>query len=274
MQTKKQAKDLFFFLTFTTCLFLAHLHADVKVERNRTNEENRINQASLESYLLPTHHPLQHYMDALFADHKMFRSEKDFKRSGFRVKRGHRKLMVGGHPSVPQYLFKKFPDSRSQIEQLENFIKRIEGAKILREYIEKHQFKHLVIPQKWLYRLPKKFSGKDSARSYVLIVDNMNICNREENLELYYNMDIEVLTELCMILHDVGGCDAFPRNQPFTRSGKIAFVDTEHVGRMKGHFIKHVIPALNQELQAYAISLWLKLEEEERQHKHALKEAM
>src|SRR5262249_21775609 len=71
---------------------------------------------------------------------------------------------------------------------------------------------------------------------------------------------------LCMILHDIGGCDAYPWNQPFTREGKIAFVDTEDVGKRRFHdyFIQHIVPALNEELQPYAVDLWMKLEEKGR----------
>jgi hypothetical protein len=215
---------------------------------------------SIRHYLLPKSHYLQENLKFLFLDSKMFHSTKNFKKSGFKVKHGHKQLMVGFHPSCPEYLFKKFPDQQSQSLQLKNYIKRIKGAEILRNYIREHNFKHLVVPQKWLYQLPKNFTKNLGTKSFILIVENMNICHKDENLRCYYNMDIEMLTELCMILHDVGGCDAFPRNQPFTRSGKIAFIDTEHVGSMKGHFVRHIVPALNKELQAYALALWNQLE--------------
>ncbi len=222
----------------------------------------RINKRNLDSYLLPKDHFLQEHLKHIFHHSHMFHSAEHFKKAGFKVKLGHRQLMVGVHSSIPEYLFKKFPDSRSQSKQLQNYITRIKGAKILRKCIEKHNFKHFVVPQKWLYKLPDSLFKKNGESSYILIVENMDIYDEATNRALYYNMDIEILTELCIILHEVGGCDAFPRNQPFTRYGKIAFVDTEHVGKMKEHFIKHIVPALNKELQAYAVALWMKLEEE------------
>ncbi len=256
---------IFSFLTFWVISY-GHLPAHEEFIKAQ-GKTHPINPQSLHSYLLPQDHPLQSELRALFYDRLMFKSAQHFKKAGFKVKLGHRHLMVGSHPTIPYYLIKKFSDQRSQPVQLENYIQRIEGARVLREFIKEHHFQHLVVPEKWLYKLPTFFPKQ----SYVLVVEKMNIYDWNdpsgEAKRLYYNMDIEVLTELCTILHDVGGCDAFPRNQPFTHAGKIAFVDTEHVGKYKGHFHKHIIPALNKELQAYAIALWEKLEEEERARK-------
>ncbi len=247
--------------------FCAHLHADTDCCLRRQGRHDH----TLDSYLIPKHHPLREQLHHLFKHSHMFGSAESFTNAGFEVRFGHRDLMVGAYPSFPEYLFKKFADCRSQKMQLKNFIKRIEGAKVLRQYIEDHNFKHLVVPEKWLYKLPRRFSKKPKNKpAYILIVENMDIYDDWDDLNgearnRYYNMDIEMLTELCTVLHDVGGCDGYPRNQPFTRSGKIAFVDTEHVGKLKGHFIKHIVPALNEELQVYALALWEKLEQEEQE---------
>lgn len=253
----------FLSLLFSLSLVVTNLHAK---DHDSHQKENR---TSLSSYLLPVDHPLQEQLRPLFNDRRMFRSEKSFQDAGFDVTLGHRKLFVGAHPSIPYHLFKKFSDSISQSFQLRNYIKRIRGAAIIENYIKKHQFKHIVVPQKWLYPLPGQFSNDHYKKTYILIVEKMDIYTDWDNPEgiarkLYYDMDKEVLFELCMILHDLGGCDGYPRNQPFTRTGQIAFVDTEHVGQMKDHFHKHIIPALNPGLQKHALSLWNKLESKER----------
>lgn len=244
-----------------TCV-ITSLHAK---DHDSHQKRKRI---SLSSYLLPQEHPLQELLKPLFIDKRMFRSAKAFQYAGFNVTLGHRELLVGAHPSIPRYLCKKFSDSISQSFQLKNYIKRIQGARVIDQYIKKHQFKHIVVPQKWIYALPSQFIDDRLRKTYVLIVEKMDIYDWENPdgmaRQLYYNMDKEVLFELCMILHDLGGCDGYPRNQPFTRTGQIAFVDTEHVGQMKGHFRKHIVPALNPELQKYALSLWDKLERKER----------
>lgn len=256
----------FFLIAFTILNYCGNFHA-LHAEHGTSPKGIESNQKSLEPYLLPLNHPLQEKLLILFQNEHMFASPEKFSEAGFQVKLGHHRLMVGFHSCIPKYVIKKFSDRVPREMQLKNYIKRIGGAKILRRYIKEHNFKHLVVPKKWLYKLPRNIFNKK--KNYILIVENMNIYDDWEDLNGearrgYYHMDKEILTELCMILHDVGGCDAFPWNQPLTHSGKIAFVDTEHVGNLKffDYFIKNIVPALNEENQAYALSLWTKLEEE------------
>ena len=263
----KQMRTMQLLLYMITIYSFYALHADVELVRHSAKASQSIQKHSFESYLLPKEHPLHQQLAHLFHNPQMFRSHTFLRREGFTVKLGNRrtKLMVGSHPSILQNLIKKFPDDVSQTTQLKNFVKRIKGAEVLRNYIKKHNFKYLVVPEKWLYKLPKDFPS----HSYVLVVEKMDIYDdwddpNGEARKMYYSMDIEVLTELCTLLHGVGGYDSLPRNQPFTRSGQIAFIDTEYVGTTKNkeQFHRDTIPALNQELQAYALALWEKLEEE------------
>lgn len=265
---KNRIMQLCFYL-LTISIFSGNLFAEEKLLKEAKKEKEVTNYKDLKRYLLPKKHPLHAYLRVLFSNPSMFKSPEHFTQAGFIVKRGHNSLMVGFHPSVKNYLFKKFQNKISQQNQLNNFVKRIKGAEIVRQYIKTHHFQHLQVPRKWLYKLPTFFSHDLREPAYLLIVENMDIYDWNspdgEAKRLYYNMSKEMLTELCMTLHGVGGCDGYPRNQPFTRSGKIAFVDTEHVGKtkMKNHFVKHIVPALNEELQAYALALWMHLEEEE-----------
>jgi hypothetical protein len=247
-------------LYMTICIFYSFLYA----ETNGISQSIQIGDTPPlfpKSYLLPQPHPLNNPLQNLFSHPHMFESAKELEKAGFQVRVSH-ELMVAAHPTIPRYFIKKFNDSIPQEQQLKNFIKRIEGAELLRNYIKKHHFKHLVVPKKWLYKLPASFPGQ----SYVLIVEKMDIYDDWENPQgearkLYYHMHKEVLTELCTILQDLGGCDSLPRNHPLTRSGKIAFIDTEHVGEFKDFFYMYLVPALSPELQDYALTLWETLEE-------------
>lgn len=233
--------------------------------REPTNPED-INQETILPYLLPEKHPLRKILAEIFVDPNMFQSYEQFVNAGFEVKRGSKRLLVGRHPSIPDYLFKKYY-GQSQTSQLYNYIQRIEGANFLRQYIKEHDFKHLTVPKKWLYELPSNFSERRSEKTYLLIVERMDLItdHYSEGKILYYNMDADMLTELCTILHEVK-CDAFPtRNLPMTHSGKIAFVDTETVRKGKSNFIKRFVPLLNPEMQTYALALWEKLEEKDNQ---------
>ncbi len=259
-------------------LFLAYILSISSIVHGvqRTPPQNNTEVNSYKKYLLPKNHPLQKKLKQLFENSSgIFRSTLSFKKAGFNVKVGlkiksvdiTKQLMVGSHPSIPGYLIKKYPDSMKypsltlQLFQLKNYITRIKGAQILSHYVEKLKLKHIVIPKKWLYRLPGNFPPF----SHLLIVEKMDIYDDWDDpngqaRKCYYNMDKEVLTELCHLLHAVKGCDSIPRNQPFTRSGKIAFIDTEDIGHYKGHFFKHLLPALNPQLQEYATDLWERLE--------------
>lgn len=268
MLTKILKTPLLIFTLLLICFHCDGLQEDLglrkNVHDNKTKKKPKKN--PLKRYFLPQNHPLLPHLGQLFTDPQMFQSLSHFQNEGFKVKKGHRQLMVGMHPSFQPYLFKKFMNIRTNKMQLENYTRRINNANKIRQYIEEHQFHHLVVPQKWLYELPPAFADK-KRKGYILIVENMDIYDdwddpQGQARKLYYNMDKEMLTQLCTVLHDLGGCDAFPRNQPFTRSGKIAFIDTEHLGEKKLHFIKHIIPALNEEMQAYALALWNQLESE------------
>lgn len=219
---------------------------------------------SLNEYFL-SKSKVEKKLKKLFIDPNMFESIETFQNSGFIVWKANHQLMVGVHPSLPKYLIKKFDNTIPQSDQLSNYIKRINGAKTLQNEIDEHKYKHLIVPKKWLFALPKNFS-KTNENTYLLIAEKIDILPEEEVKLAYYNMRYDVLTEFCTILYDLGGCDALLRNQPFTRSGKIAFVDTEHVGKKPDHFHKYIIPSLNPDMQEFASSLFSELKGKEKQN--------
>lgn len=231
--------------------------------------ENEVNlKISLEECLLPKNHPLQKKLPSIFKHPSMFISPRPFSQAGFEVNpRVHLGLMVGKHPKIKNYIFKKYQNSMPLKIQLEKYLKRIAGARILKKYIQKHHFKHLVVPQKWIYELPSIFAVRGSP-NYLLIAEKMDLCDgadnpNSENGKKYYNMSKEVFVELCTLMHELGGCDAYPRNQTFTKSGQVAFIDTEDLGQKKSHFPNNIIPLLKEDLKAEAQSFWDQLEYEE-----------
>ena len=86
----------------------------------------------------------------------------------------------------------------------------------------------------------------------------------------YRTIDKKKLKALCTLLFDLNGCDALPRNMPFTPSMKIAIVDTEHLGEMPGDF-KQLHPALTPEMKQYTLSLWEKLQQRKQRAEEARK---
>lgn len=206
----------------------------------------------VEDWLLPKYHPLQDKLRELFTDKKMFASPQTLSNHGFDVnKRVHKRLMVFTHPDVPEYIFKKFQNGGDSALKLDKYLIRLEGAAKVREAISKHGLENIVVPNKWLYRMP--YSHND----YMVIAERFDLCPGDdrkdgENVRRYRTMSKKTLEELCTIMVELGGCDAWPRNQPFTKQGKIAFIDTEHVGHKEAHFERHIMPLLDEQMRLYA----------------------
>lgn len=222
---------------------------------------------SLQNYFLPKDHFLQLKLINLFQNKKLFKSPKYLQKKGFKVmKRVHRDLMVISHSSIPDYLFKKFQDHIPLAVQLDNYLKRIQGANALREFIATQQLQHIVVPQKWLYELPEQFSDPlTGEKNFILIVEKMNICpggkdSKGEVARRYRSIDKEILREICIVLNTFRGLDSMIHNLPFTYQNKIAFIDTEKWSEKRKGFLKNIIPFLNRERREYAFKVFQKLE--------------
>lgn len=204
-------------------------------------------QGGLQPYLLPQDHPLQKKLQTLFTNSEMFNSQENLRAAGFKVfKRAHRGLMVAKHPSCKHYLFKKFTNKTNQEEQLKNYLRRITGARALSQFIREKNLQFIVTPQKWLYPLPpEKFR-----KTFILIVEEIDICTKAESKERYGSIAPRVLQELCQVLRKFRGLDSVIPNLPFTHQGKIAFIDTERWESQRPIFLRKVMPILNKRSKA------------------------
>lgn len=210
------------------------------------------NQELYQQWLLPENHPLHAILPTYFTSSILFDGPEILTKHGFAVnKRIHQKMMVFTHPNIPGYIFKRFQNSVPYFDQVGKYLIRLKGAEKVRAVISENRLSHIVVPQKWLYRLPY------SDDEYLVIAEKFDICPGDdakdgENVQRYRTMSLDVLRELCIAMKALGGCDAWPRNQPFTRDGKIAFIDTEHVGHKEWHFEKYIMPLLDKEQRAFA----------------------
>lgn len=163
----------------------------------------------------------------------MFDSKRSFAAAGFTIKGGSAedRIMVGSHPTVPNYLFKKFMNDVSADDQRENFEERIWGAYEIRHMIEKHRLHGLIVPHKWIYDLPSEFATRRGRPSQILVVEKMAI-NEDDDVRAHYrSIDDGQLEQLCRVLHRFTGFDAAMHNLRFTTAGQIAFIDTESCRR-------------------------------------------
>lgn len=218
----------------------------------------------IQECLLPSDHPLRIQLNGLFQDSKMFQSQATFRKAGFIVNsRAHRGCMVARHPRLRTYVFKKFVDSISQQSQIQNYRARITGARLLGAFIKDHQLKHIVVPQKWLYRLPSRFSHPiTKAPSYILVAEWIDLCSIELSQKAYYSIPLPVLNELCLVVYRFRGLDSIVGNMPFTKNNKIAFVDTERWNWKREGYLARVLPLMSKDRRAQAISIFKKLEQD------------
>lgn len=206
-------------------------------------------EGAVEDYVLPANHPLQKKLSGLF-NQVRFDNRLAARDGGFLpIPRIHRGMMVMNHPNVPGYLFKKFYDSKlSSKKEEQNFIRRIEGARRLKALIAEKKLKHIVAPEKWLYRLP------DQDR-YILVVEKVNLLKDKKTKERYGTISKEVLQELCIVLNHMRGLDSVIPNMPFTKDDKIAFIDTERWAENRPDFLHHAKHYLSDKDRKYAESL-------------------
>lgn len=224
----------------------------------------------IEECLLPSDHPLQDNLKTIFQNKSMFKSPGHLAREGFEVNpKVHRGMMVAGHPSMGNYLIKKFENSVPQEHQLANFLSRINGARALKDFIDSNHLQHIAVPQKWLYPLPELFSDAETGeRSYVLVVEKMNIRSggrdpKGDVARKYKNMDQAVLRELCTVLYFFRGLDSELRNLPFTYENQIALIDTEKWDRERNGYLRRIKSFLTKENREYASQVLRDLQHQE-----------
>ena len=203
-------------------------------------------------------------LDGLFHRWPAFESSKDWRKAGFQVLRDKEdKILVVSHEAAPRYLFKKYSssDSRSPKEQLEKYQSRVEGAALLRSHIANNALRHVVVPHKWLCALPTE-SGAKGKSPHVVIVDRHRILDAEESAQRYRHIDAEAARELCTILFAFRRLDFTARNAPFTRDGKVSFIDTEYVQpsrkklRSRKNYYQRYVDAMLSKHQRLAEDVW------------------
>jgi hypothetical protein len=189
----------------------------------------------------------------LFRDPDMFDSNRSWSKAGFAVegKGDESDIMVASHPSAKGYLFKKYNKKISLKDQLENYRRRVEGAEKLRALVAAQQLTQIVVPGKHLHELPPEFSRK-GVPSYVLVVETLALLDSSRCKQMYRQIDVETLRQLCVVLRTFRGLDSGARNVPFTTGGQIAFVDTERWDDEKKVPLRRIREYLTDERRALA----------------------
>lgn len=212
-------------------------------------------------YLLPENHSVKPLLDAIFGQSRVTLNLDTLATAGFVKCTPHRfkNVIVIKHPSISGYVFKIYLDAQHYQKnkpEYRQWMYRIQGVQLVDEIIKTYglneQFK---CPKKWIYMLPKfpKPPKGYPVRYYILIEEDMDLVESEENEALWASSKItkEFLDQLFLILTKIGLADsAKPDNIPFSKDGRVAFVDTEVFGMDKIHY-KQLLPFLSKHNQDY-----------------------
>ncbi len=220
-------------------------------------------------YALKESHPAKKVLDnivqasstSVFYDmHSMTKSGFDFA-----IPQHKTKIIVTRHPKLPGLVIKAYLDTQEYYDgKPEHYywIKRVQGANLIRESIKKHHYEHLLkVPRKWIYELPQKphlpLPANCLPKKYILVEDDMNIVDDKTNKARWKSPD--ATRELLAALHTVITESKFkdcakPANCPFCVDGKVALVDTQSFYKKKVGYYK-LTPYLTKEMQEYWRSL-------------------
>lgn len=189
----------------------------------------------LTPYFLPEEHPIKGSLDQIFHRSRVTTNEEIFTKAGFAITRQNRpyNAVVTGHKKLKGFLVKVYLDSQYPVIDWQMWMRRIKGCEVIQECIQKHQLTQLLVPKKWIYPLPQDPSPPEeewiNRKHFILVVEDMNIVDHQENGRLFKEkMTRRLLKEIFTVMAECELTDCvWIGNMPFTKKGKIAFLDTE-----------------------------------------------
>lgn len=237
-------------IVFLVCTFLL-----------QAKQVSRDVQEQVEPYLLPDDHPIKPLLDAIFSQTRATLSLDSLEEAGFNKSKPRKftNIIVTKHPSVPGFVFKMSLDSQRYHKnnpEYHYWILRIQGVQLVADIITsfglEDQFK---CPRKWMYALPKYPKAPEGylSKSYILVEEDMELLDSEVNENLWSSDKItpNLLDNLFFILQEVGLSDcAKPANIPFSKDGRISFIDTQSHGSDEVRY-KKLLPFLSDSNQKY-----------------------
>ena len=202
--------------------------------------------------------PIAPQLSKLFTNSKMFDSMHSFEKAGFKlIPHAPHKIMSGSHKAARGYLFKKYNNDRAGKKQIKNYMRRIEGARLLRSFIAERGFQYIVAPRKWLYELPADFPER-----YLLVADKLDLRSDDETRRKYARIRKDAMHELATVLFYFRGLNSWTKNLPFTEDGQIAFIDTERWPH-DNDYLRLIGDALPSDRRTQAMAVYKELK---RQH--------
>lgn len=193
-------------------------------------------------YLIGEEHPAKYFLDQLFAESRFIESEESLEKAGFEIifRQLNQGIYVVKHRKLPNYLLKLYLDSSPRTEW-PLWVLRARGARSIQKLIDKYFYSHCMkVPGKWIYPISKEkrplSDHKTFPKDFLLVVTDMRLASPQSNLIRYKeSMTYARLRALYTIITEGGLSDSHIDNIPFSRDGKIAFIDTEYVNTWPVH---------------------------------------
>lgn len=223
-------------------------------------------------YLLPEDHPIKPQLDRIFSISRASENRESLKAAGFKNTKSRRwsHVVVTKHPKLKGYLLKLYTDEQENVVDWIKWKSRIKGAMETQKVIDEYGFHDIfIVPKKWIYPLPAEPSPSSpdyERKNFILVVEDVHVLPSNTNLLAWKSpaMTVEKLDAIYTVLKKVGLWDTvYAFNLPFTKEGKLAFIDTEFYHRWPVHY-SHLTPYLSDKMQVY----WRKLIAKKRKPKH------
>lgn len=193
---------------------------------------------TLKPYFLPKNHSAKSRLDRIFSKKRAIQSTETFTEAGFGepTNRGPEKIRFGKHRDIQGIIIKVFCDDQPIIDEWQYWIRRIQGAELIRSYIEEKKFTRFKVPKKWIYPLPENPAPvgipECFRKNFILVAEDMHLKSYDESKRAYKKMSKKTMEQLFMIIRDLGLIDSvFVDNVPMTSDGRFAFIDIEHFNR-------------------------------------------
>lgn len=227
---------------------------------------------SLAPYFLPFDHPIKPKLDELFGAFRTTLSCDTLAYMGFKKPKMQHVtgIVIGRHRYLQGYILKIYTDDHNAKDEWRHWVRRIQGAQLIKNAIEKLGLQSkMTVPQKWIYPLPTEPSPPPGVnrKNFILVVTDENLLKKEDNYFWWRSIAVtpKLLNSLYDVMQEVGLYDSMHvDNIPFTKKGKIAFVDTEIYNKWPIQFEKLAV-YLSPLMQDY----WLNLIAEKQDRIHA-----
>lgn len=215
----------------------------------------------IDPYLIKDGHPAKVELDRIFSESRAIFNIDTMLKAGFinPYPRKFTRLVVTKHPALKGYVIKAYLDAQRYYKRQPEILYwtlRIQGAEAIRSLIEKNQWQdRFKVPHKWIYPLPETpVPPRDYlCKHYILVEEDMDLMPQEINKRLWAGEGVsrDLLLSLFSLLeelglHDCAGID----NIPFSKDGRIAFIDTQSFDIWPVHYAK-LKPSLSKEMKGY-----------------------